>query len=40
VATGAQFTHTSGFDLTAEYEGAFGNDYSSHSGALKFSFRF
>ncbi|MHA7776952.1 autotransporter outer membrane beta-barrel domain-containing protein [Roseibium sp. M-1] len=40
VSTGAQFTHTSGFDLTAEYEGAIGNDYSSHSGALKFSFRF
>jgi hypothetical protein len=40
VSTGAQFSHPSGFDLKAEYEGAFGNDYSSHSGALKFSVRF
>jgi hypothetical protein len=40
VAAGAQFTHAAGFDLTAEYEGAFGSGYSSHSGALKFSYRF
>jgi hypothetical protein len=40
VAAGAQFTHTAGFNLTAEYESAFGSGYSSHSGALKFSFEF
>jgi len=40
IAAGAQFASSEGFDFTAEYEGAFGNDYSSHSGALKFTYRF
>jgi hypothetical protein len=40
VAAGAQLTHEAGFNLIAEYESAFGSGYSSHSGTLKFSYKF
>ncbi len=40
VAAGAQLTHVGGFDVTAEYEGAFGSGFASHSGTLKISYRF
>ncbi|WMS44648.1 autotransporter outer membrane beta-barrel domain-containing protein [Acuticoccus sp. MNP-M23] len=40
VGAGMQISNTSGFDVRADYEGAFGNDFSSHSGTLRLVKRF
>lgn len=40
ISAGIQISHAGGFDVTVEYGGVFGDNYSSHSGSLKFTHRF
>ncbi|MCF3934933.1 autotransporter outer membrane beta-barrel domain-containing protein [Acuticoccus sp. M5D2P5] len=40
IGAGVQISNTNGFDVRADYDGAFGDDYSNHSGSLRFVKRF
>ncbi|WP_108676576.1 autotransporter outer membrane beta-barrel domain-containing protein [Acuticoccus yangtzensis] len=40
IGAGIAVSHKSGFDLNAAYEGAFGDDYQSHSGTIRLEKRF
>lgn len=40
ISAGIQISHAGGIDVTVEYGGVFGDNYSSHSGSLKFTHRF
>jgi uncharacterized protein with beta-barrel porin domain len=40
VGLGVQLSNSQGFDLRGQYDGAFGDDYQSHSGTLRIVKRF